>query len=195
MSKTIFFAVLFLAAGILRAQTEVKDVLTIPGPLEIDGTELYLAWSRQPSKTLFRQQYLSSDETIEDFTQLLDFSYFTKEIDIDLAVRQKVEAIQDRMKKDKFAKVNVAESPDGKEFIVDFFVSEEPDKGTPYVEFNAYRFKNIDTGTAKNFLILAYAKRSYGDLKTAFKTLNRQRDHLLATVIEFKIPEIKPVSQ
>ena len=190
MLKKIFLLLFICALSFVKAQ-DVPDLLSIPGPIEYDGTEYFLTWSKPMSTTLSRQQYLPSDERIEDFTQLLDFSYFNKEIEMELAVRQKVEGIQQREKSDKFAKVNVIESPDGKEYIVDYFISESPEKGDAFIEYNVYRFKTYDNGTNKSFLILSHAKRMYGDLKSAAKSLARQRDHLLTTMIEFKIPEIK----
>ncbi|WHF52816.1 hypothetical protein QGN23_05940 [Chryseobacterium gotjawalense] len=195
MLKKIFFLLFLSTLSFAKAQDSVPDLLSIPGPIEYDGTEYFLSWSKPMSKTLYRQQYLPSDERIEDFTQLLDFSYFTKEIEMDLAVRQKVEGIQQRAKSDKFAKVNIVESPDGKEYIVDYFISESPEKGSSFIEYNVYRFKKYDNGTSKSFLILSHAKRMYGDLKSAAKSLARQRDHLIATMIEFKIPEIKVVAK
>lgn len=191
MVKKILFLIMFALFSGVKAQENAAELLSIPGPIEYDGIEYYLTWSKQPSNTLFRQQYLPSDERIEDFTQLLDFSFFNKEIEMELAVRQKVESIQSREETDKFAKVNVTESPDGKEFIVDYYISEAPSKGTSFVEYNIYRFKEIMQGNQKKFLILSFAKRNYGDLKGAAKALSKQRDHLLATMIEFKIPEIK----
>ncbi|QBO56962.1 hypothetical protein [Chryseobacterium salivictor] len=191
MVKKIFLLLFISTLSFVKAQGSVPDLLSIPGPIEYDGTEYFLSWSKPMSKTLYRQQYLPSDERIEDFTQLLDFSYFTKEIEMELAVRQKVEGIQQRAKSDKFTKVNVVESPDGKEYIVDYFISESPEKGSSFIEYNVYRFKKYDNGTSKSFLILSHAKRMYGDLKSAAKSLARQRDHLITTMIEFKIPEIK----
>lgn len=179
----------------MKAQDDVVDVLSIPGPIEFNDTEFLLAWSKQPSKTLFRQQYLPRDERIEDYTQLLDFSFFNKEIDIELAVRQKVESVQKRESKDKFAKVNVTESPDGKEFIVDYFISEEPAGVNPYIEYNVYRFKQFETGTQKSFLILFYSTRMYGDLKSSAKTLAKKRDLYLTNMIEYKIPTITPINK
>ena len=195
MFKKIFLLLFISTLAIFKAQNNVPDLLSIPGPIEYDGTEYFLSWSKPMSKTLFRQQYLPIDERIEDFVQLLDFSYFNKEIEMELAVRQKVEGIQERGKKDKFAKVNVIESPDGTEYIVDYFISESPDKGDSYIEYNVYRFKNYTNGTDKSFLILAHAKRMYGDLKSSAKSLAKQRDHLITTMIEFKIPEIKVTPQ
>ena len=113
---------------------------------------------------------------------------FKKEEKEQKNVEIKKEIIQ---KEDKFAKVNVTERPDGNEFIVDFFISEAPEKGDSFVEYNVYRFKSFDNGTQKSFLMLSYAKRIYGDLKSAAKTLAKQRDHLMTTMIEYKIPEIK----
>jgi len=191
MFHKICTLLLICSLTFMKAQDNVPDLLAIPGPVEYNDTEFLLSWSKQSSKTLFRQQYLPRDERIEDFTQLLDFSFFNKEIEMDLAVRQKVEAIQQREEKDKFAKVNVTESPDGKEYIVDYFISEAPEKGNSFIEYNIYRFKQYDNGTQKSFLILAYATRIYGDLKSAARSLAKQRDHLLATMIEYKIPEIK----
>ncbi len=191
MFHKICTLLLICSLAFMKAQDNVPDLLAIPGPVEYNDTKFLLSWSKQSSKTLFRQQYLPRDERIEDFTQLLDFSFFNKEIEMDLAVRQKVEAIQQREEKDKFAKVNVTESPDGKEYIVDYFISEAPEKGNSFIEYNIYRFKQYDNGTQKSFLILAYATRIYGDLKSAARSLAKQRDHLLATMIEYKIPEIK----
>lgn len=196
MMKKLAIFVFFAFVALFKAQDEaVIDVLSVPGPIEFNDTEFLLAWSKQPSKTLFRQQFLPRDEKIEDYNQLLDFSFFNKEIEIELAVRQKVESIQKREEKDKFAKVNVTESPDGKEYIVDYFISEEPEKGDSYIEYNVYRFKQFDSGTQKSFLILFYSTRMYGDLKSAAKALSKKRDQLLTNMIEYKIPEIKPVNQ
>lgn len=191
MLKKLFLLLFISTLSLVKAQDNVPDLLSIPGPIEYDGTEYFLTWSKPMSKTLFRQQYLPADERIDDFVQLLDFSFFNKEIEMELAVRQKVEGIQQRAKTDKFAKVNVIESPDGKEYIVDYFISESPTKGDSFIEYNVYRFKTYDNGTSKSFLILSHAKRMYGDLKSSAKSLARQRDHLITTMIEFKIPEIK----
>lgn len=189
MVKRITLLFLITILSFAKAQ-DIRDLISIPGPIELDGTEYFLSWSKPMSKTLYRQQYLPADEKIEDFTQLLDFSYFTKEIEMELAVRQKVEEIQDRERTDKYANVNVIESPDGKEFIVDYFISENPAKGNSFIEYNVYRFKTIGSENGKSFLILSYAKRMYGDLKSSAKSLKKQREHIVSTIIDYKVPEI-----
>ena len=191
------FTILFFitALSFLKAQDGVVDLISVPGPIEFNDTEFLLAWSKQPSKTLFRQQFLPRDERIEDYNQLLDFSFFNKEIEMELAVRQKVESIQKRGEKDKFSKVNVTESPAGDEFIVDYFISEAPENGNSYVEYNVYRFKQFENGGQKSFLILFYSTRIYGDLKSSAKALAKKRDQLITNMIEYKIPAITPVNK
>ena len=188
MLKKIFLLLLIGSLTFVKAQE--TDLLSIPNPVEYDGTEFFLARAKQRSKTLFQQQYIPKDEQLENFNQIIDFSFFNKEIDMELAVRQKVESVQSR-KDDKFAKVNVTESPDGTEYIVDFYISEAPEKGDSFIEYDIYRFKKFDNGTQKSFLMLNYAKRIYGDLKSAAKLLAKQRDQLMTGMIEYKIPEIK----
>ena len=191
MIKKIFLALFISSFSFSNAQENEMSILSFPNPIEYDGTEFYITQSKQRSKTLFQEQYIPKDENLRDFNQLLDFSFFNKEIETELAVRQKVESVQQREKKDKFAKVNVTESPDGKEFIVDYFISETPENGDPFIEYNIYRFKNMENGSQKSFLIMSYAKRMYGDLKSATKALAKQRNHLMTTMIEYKIPKIK----
>ena len=191
------FTILFfiVALSFLKAQDDAVDLISVPGPIEFNDTEFLLAWSKQPSKTLFRQQFLPRDERIEDYNQLLDFSFFNKEIEMELAVRQKVESIQKRGEKDKFSKVNVTESPAGDEFIVDYFIPEAPENGNSYVEYNVYRFKQFENGGQKSFLILFYSTRIYGDLKSSAKALAKKRDQLITNMIEYKIPAITPVNK
>ena len=192
----LFFAFFLVVMSFSKAQDLPVDLISVPGPIEFNGSELLLNWSKQNSKTLSTQQFLPRDESIEDFTELLTFSFFNKEIEMEMAVRQKVDAIQKKAQNDKFAKVNVTESPDGNEFIVDYTISEDSEKGEAFVEYNVYRFKQYDNKGAKSFLILSYSKRMYGeDFKGAAKSFARQRDLLMTTMIEYKIPEIKLINQ
>ncbi|QNS42496.1 hypothetical protein H0S70_05910 [Chryseobacterium manosquense] len=191
MIKKLFLMLLIGSLSFVKAQEYAQSILSIANPIEFDGTEFFLNESKQRSKTLFQEQYIPKDERLENFNQLIDFSFFNKEIDMELAVRQKVEMVQNRREKDKFSHVNVTESPDGGEYIVDYFISESPTNGDSYVEYNIYRFKQSEIGGQKTFLMISYAKRIYGDLKSAAKSLSKQRNHLMSTMIEYKIPEVK----
>ena len=188
MKKFLILFLCILSFGI-KSQT-AKDYLNISNPLVIDGTEYFLDWSKQSSNTLYLQQYLLKDEKIDSFTQMINVSYFDKEINMEDAVRQKVESFQKREDTDKFSKVQVTESPDGTEFIVDGILTESPKNGNPYAEYGIYRFKTIKNGTKKSFLIFSFIKRNYGNSKSSAKFLDKERNKLMGMIIDFVIPPI-----
>lgn len=190
--KKIILLVFICVLSSVKAQEEVKNLLNLPQTIEFNGTEFFLSWSKQQSPTLALQQYLPSDEKIENFNQLLNFSYFDRDIDLEQAVRQKVESIQQRNAEDKFAKVfDVNDSPDGLEHLMDFMVSGKTKAGASYIEYNVYRFKRYEKGKTA-MLILAYAKRYYGeDLKGISKSVTKQRGPLQLAMSDYTIPNIR----
>ena len=174
------------------APIEVIDRLNIPGPLTFNGNEYFLTWSKQNSATWAQQQYILRDDDFNNYKELINISYFDKEIDIEMAVKQKVEYVENRKERtqDKYSFVSVTESPDGKEIIVDYLVTVVPKEGESYAEYNIDRFKNFDANGKKSFLIFSYSKRIAGDLKYSSKALSKERNKLMEAVITTAIPNV-----
>lgn len=169
---------------------EVIDRLNIPGPLTFNENEFLLALSKQNSATWAQQQYIMRDDVLSNYKELINISYFDKEIDMEMAIKQKVEFVDKRRSKDKYSFVNVTESPDGKEIIVDYLTTETPAEGEPYAEYNLDRFKNFNVNGKKSFIIFSYSKRLEGDLKYAAKSLSKERNKLMETAITTTIPPV-----
>lgn len=176
----------------VSAPVEVIDRLNIPGPLTFRENEYILTWSKQNSPTWAQQQYILRDDDFNNYKELINFSYFDKEIDMDTAVKQKVEYVEKRKDRtqDKYSFVSVTESPDGKEIVVDYLVTVVPQEGESYAEYNIDRFKSFEAGGKKSFLIFSYSKRLAGDLKYASKSLSKERSRLMEGVITMAIPPI-----
>ncbi|WP_379969756.1 hypothetical protein [Epilithonimonas sp. UC225_85] len=172
------------------APVEVIDRLNIPGPLTFNENEFLLALSKQNSPTWVQQQYIMRDDDISNYKELINISYFDKEIDMETAIGQKVEFVEKRRSKDKYSFVNVTESPDGKEIIVDYLTTETPKEGESYAEYNLDRFKNFDVGGKKSFIIFSYSKRIAGDLKYASRSLSKERNKLMESAITTTIPPV-----
>lgn len=168
----------------------IIDRLNIPGPLKFGENEFFLALSKQNSPTWVQQQYIMRDDELSNYKELINISYFDKEIDMETAIRQKVDFVEKRRSKDKYTFVEVTESPDGKEIIVDYLTTETPNEGEPYAEYNLDRFKSFDTGEKKSFIILSYSKRIAGDLKYSSKSLSKDRGRLMETAIKTAIPPV-----
>lgn len=176
----------------VSAPVEVTDRLNIPGPLTFRENEYFLTWGKQNSPTWAQQQYILRDDDFNNYKELINLSYFDKEIDIETAVKQKVEYVEKRKERtqDKFSFVNVTESPDGKEIVVDYLVTVVPKEGESYAEYNIDRFKNFEAGGKKSFLIFSYSKRIAGDLKYSTKALTKERNRLMEGVITMAIPPV-----
>ncbi|MDP9954937.1 hypothetical protein J2X97_000574 [Epilithonimonas hungarica] len=172
------------------APIEITERLNIPGPLKFGENEFFLALSKQNSPTWVQQQYIMRDDELSNYKELINISYFDKEIDMETAIRQKVDFVEKRRSKDKYTFVEVTESPDGKEIIVDYLTTETPNEGEPYAEYNLDRFKSFDTGEKKSFIIFSYSKRIAGDLKYSSKSLSKDRGRLMETAIKTAIPSV-----
>jgi len=170
-----------------------KDRLNVKGPLSFGNTSFKLSWTARPKETYFVQEYLPDGESLNSFNQMLTINLFVSDIEVKNAVDQKINELTKRKKTDKVCNYAVNESPDGKEFIVDFLVSETKDNKMTTVEFNVYRYKQIDIeGFKKAIVVYSYSKRAYGNEITTFlESLGKERANYLNYMISSEIPAVK----
>ena len=168
------------------------DRLGVKGPLEFNKINFKLAWTDKPNDIYYIQEYLPDGEKLESFSQMLTIHLFDTDIKTKDAVGQKVKELTERKKTDAVCNYQVTESPDGKEFIVDFLLGESKDDKMTIVEFNVYRYKQIEISKKKKAIIVyAYSKRSYGDnITNFFKTLKADRTNYLNQMISADIPTV-----
>ncbi|QIG88137.1 hypothetical protein G6R40_13660 [Chryseobacterium sp. POL2] len=192
------FAFLGLSAQETQAVEgrDIVDYISVPGPIKIGDNEYFLYWSKKNSATWFQQKYLRSDDDYDNYQELINLSFYNKEIDIEEAVRKKVESLQNRKTQvnDNYSFVDVIESPDGKEIIVDYLVTIVPKEGAgeAYAEYNIDRFRPTKNGDQNGFLIYTYSKRFYSsDFRGTAKYINKQRNKMLDRVITTPMPNIK----
>lgn len=171
---------------------KVEDRLGVKGPLKFNNVNFNLVWSDKPSEKYYIQEYLPEGEKVESFNQMLTIHLFDTEIKIKDAVQQKIRELTKRKKTDPVCNYVVTESPDGMEFMVDFLLGESKGDEMTIVEFNVYRYKQVDLGAnKKGILIYAYSERSYGEAITPFlKTLKDDRTEYLNQMISDELPVV-----
>jgi hypothetical protein len=171
----------------------VTDYLSVEGPLKFNQTDFDLKWSDKPNDIYYIQEYLPHNETVDDFNQMLTIHLFVTDISLEDAVGQKIQELTKRQETDGVCKYKVTESPDGKEFIVDFLLGESKDGEMTLVEFNIYHYRQIELSQKnKAIAVFAYSKRSYGnDISDFFKTLGTDRNTHLNEMISLNKPTIK----
>jgi hypothetical protein len=172
---------------------EPKDKINVKGPLTFNNTKFQLAWASNPNEKYYVQEYLPQNEELAKFNQMLTVNVFITDIDVKIAVEQKVKELENRKKTDQTCNYQINESPDREEFIIDFILSESKDNKLTIAEFNAYRFKQIKLDKGKKAIIVyAYSKRSYADKITDFlKNLGKERIGYLNAIISTELPQIK----
>jgi hypothetical protein len=169
------------------------DRLGVAGPLTFNKTNFNLAWTDKPKDTYYIQEYVPTGEKVENFNQMLTIHLFDTDIKLKNVVQQKIKELNDRKKTDPTCNYQVNESPDGKEFMVDFLLGESKNDKMTIAEFNIYRYKQVDLGDKrKGILVYAFSKRAYGDDITPFyKNLSSDRTKLLNEMIGSEMPTVK----
>jgi hypothetical protein len=187
----ISLSLFFLSFTIFTDTTD--DRLGVKGPLEFNAVNFNLAWSDKPSETYYIQEYLPEGEKLESFTQMMTIHLFVTDMKTKDAVQQKIKELNKRKKTDPVCNYEVTESPDGKEFMLDFLMGESKNDEMTIVEFNVYRYKQIEISNNKKAIIVyTYTKRSYGeDITDFFKTLGDDRTNYLNQMISAEIPTVK----
>ena len=184
----ILLSLLFLSFTI--SSDKVEDTLGVKGPLKFNNIDFNLAWTDKPTENYYIQEYLPDGEKVESFNQMLTIHLFDTDINTKEAVQQKVKDLTKRKKTDPVCNYVMTESPDGKEFMVDFLLGESKCDKMTIVEFNVYRYKQVELGAnKKGILVYAFSKRSYGDdITPFFKTLRSDRTGYLNQMISAEIP-------
>ena len=168
------------------------DRIGVKGPLTFNKTDFKLAWTDHPNHKYYIQEYLPGGETMEAFNQMLTIHVFDSETKLKDAVKQKVNELTERKKTDPLCNYAVNESPGGKEFMVDFLLGESKNNELSTVEFNIYRYKQVNlTKNKKGILVYAYSKRAYGEkIKPFLESLGADRTTYLNEMIKISMPTI-----
>ena len=186
----LLFSVLFLSFTTINSNP--IDKLGVKGPLEFNKTRFNLAFANHPRANYYIQEYLPAGETVEKFNQMMSIHLFQTELETVDLVNHKIAELTERKKTDGVCNYEIIESPDGKEFILDFLLSETKGDEMTIVEFNVYHYKEIQVGDdQKAVVVYAYSKRSYGNKIIKFlKNLKDDRTTHLNQMIAAKMPEI-----
>ena len=191
--KILLLTISSLLLSFLSVSDDVTDRIGVKGPLEFNGIKFNLAWSDRPRDNYFIQEYLPEGQTPENFEEMLTIHLFETGMSVSEAVQQKGKELTSRKNSDPLCNYQITESPDGKEYMVDFILSESKGDNMTIAEFNVYRYKQSELGNDRNgILVYAYSKRSYGDDITPFlKKLKDEKINYLNEMAMTGIPDIK----
>ncbi|WP_244480805.1 hypothetical protein [Mesorhizobium sp. Root157] len=178
----------------MPAAAQVKDFLSVPGPLEFDGKSYGLAWSGQPTANYVKQEYVPAGQKVETYAQMLLVEVVTGEIKVMDAVRSQVDALNKRKASDPLVNISLVENKATGEALLDFIASTKGADGEYIVEWNAYRYAPY-RGGAKTAGVLLYAvsHRAYGNqnAKTFLGGLKQFRQRQINALAKADLPAAK----
>lgn len=172
--------------------SDVTEHLDVSGPLDFNDTSFELAWSDQPNKDYYIQEYLPAGETLESFDQMLTLHVFDTKTTVKEGIGQKINELNKRKETDPTCNFAVQSNPDESEYIIDFVLGESEGDEMTIVEFNVYRYKRVKIGKRKEgLLVYAYSKRAYGgDILPFMKGLKEARSTHINQMIAAEVPAI-----
>jgi len=171
---------------------EPVDRIGVKGPLSFNNTTFNLAWTSKANDNYYIQEYLPDSESVDHFNQMLSIFLLAADVKMKDAVQQKINELKTRKKTDPTCNYIVNQSPDGKEYMVDFVLGESKNDKMMVEEFNVYRYKQVDLrDNKKGILVYAYSKRAYGsDITPFFTNLKSDRVTFLNTMIAAEMPTV-----
>ncbi|HPR00175.1 MAG: hypothetical protein H6561_18770 [Lewinellaceae bacterium] len=170
----------------------VTEYLSVPGPIRYQDTDFGLKWSEHPNDNYYIQEYLPAGNTLEHFNEMLTIHLFLTDLSVADAADQKIEELEQRKQSDSYCSYQAKDSPDGKEVMLEFFVSQSGDEEV--VEFNLFHYRQIELSPGQKALcIYAYSKRSYGadDIAAFSQTFDNDRSGFFNGMISLEKTEIQ----
>lgn len=169
------------------ALAQVTDYLDVPGPIALDGTDYNLAWSSQPSPGYTKQEYLPLGQDPESYESMVMVEFLAADLaPLEMAQAQ-VEMLNARRATDPLVNMALIENEQTGEVLLDFIVSSKDAAGEYIVEWNAYRYANVENNEGETGgLLFAISHRAYG---------NADSEAFLSALRDFKATQIEELAK
>ncbi|HTO15885.1 MAG TPA: hypothetical protein VLZ83_08940 [Edaphocola sp.] len=187
-----FFVGLLLTTFAFGQASKPTEYFGIAGPILFDKVSYNLVWTSHPTDNYYKQEYLSKNDTLEQYKKLIMLEFITGKTKLKDIVASKVAELKKMKVSNPVINYETFEK-DG-EVMLDFIISENTADGklVSILERNVYRYKSIvDKSGQKGVLLFGVSDRYYGnEIDDFFATFKSKRFDLINLVGAFKIPEI-----
>jgi hypothetical protein len=173
---------------------DAVDRLSVPGPINFDGTSYQLTWSSHPSAYYYKQEYLPAGQTSEHFQRMVLLEAIVQGTDVSGAVSAQINMLDRRKPTDPTVHFATYKNPKTGEMILDFIVSKESEKEELTVEWNAYRYAPLKAKDGKlGVLLFGLSRRAYGADSTEFlRGLKSARITEVNALAHYPLPVVQP---
>jgi hypothetical protein len=183
-----FLLSLTLLAGPTTDSTIIER-LGVKGPITFDGVSYELAWTNTRDGNFYIQEYIPRGQKLETYTQMITVKLLKKETALSVVTLERMNLLEERKKSDALCQYALIESPDSKEYILDFITSESEGKILKSASFSIYRYRQIEIAGKPALLQLAYTQRAMSDgIEGMLRSVAAKRDYLISAMAETTMP-------
>jgi|TARA_B110000967_G_scaffold143370_1_gene146642 hypothetical protein len=183
---------LTLLSSIFGFSQTVDNYLQTEKTLLFNNTNYDLVWSSHPTETYYKQEYLPSEQGLEDFRSMVIIEFIKGDISVDDAVAIKIKELDTAKESNPIVNYTVFKREG--EVIIDFLLSANSEDGMELlvVERNIYRNVATKTNQTNGLLLFAVSERAYeNEIDAFFANLKKNKNSLIEKVGNFDIPKIK----
>lgn len=185
--KLVIITVLSFIFTLSSMAQDVTDILGVK-TLNFNGTNYELGWSTH-NGTQFMQEYFPKGQNPTAYKEMFTiYIILSSDISPETAVFAKEKELSARKGKDVYDWM-ISNSPDEKEWMIDFICYQGDQDKPSIVEFDAHRYRTIKINGKKALQLMFYTRRSYGNDVMPFMKdeLSDLRIKALNALIEFDV--------
>ncbi len=171
----------------------VINYFNIPGPIKFDGSDFYFSWSSKPAANYYKQEYLQSGESAEQFNEMLMLELAFRNLPLRDIAEAKAREIQDRMKTDPIAKFELGDNQKENEILLDFMLSADYGTDKAISEWNIYRYRTYTGSQGEpGIMVFALSKHAYGMEGEKFvNDIKANRQKYIRSFVSLDFPNIQ----
>jgi hypothetical protein len=197
MPKNISSLLIILFIALTGFKTTLDDepvnYYGIPENISFNKTDFTLSWSSHPNDNYYKQEYLPKGDIAEHFHDMVLIDFIITDLSAKDAAGAQIVTINERKKTDAVCNYEVFKNPDGKEYILNFIMSERNGDKVNLVEWSAYHYKPYtDKAGHKGVQLFGISHRAYGDDVMPFlKSLKNYKNEQVNKLVAYPVPEIQ----
>jgi len=175
-------------SGVVQAQSSADK----PAPhIKFSDITYHLVWRSDPKPGYSKLEYLPKGQKLPSYRNMLMLERLSNGMKVKDAVNHQVAFLRERQKIDPVVNYDVIQNKKTGEYLLDFILGGEDEKGNRIVEWNAYRYIPYKSAKGKKGVLLyGYSARGYGDEggRTFLTNLPKSRPTIIQALVSANVP-------
>ena len=179
-----------MAAQLSANETKTtQDLINMGKVVNFNNLEFHLKWSANPSAKYFKQEYLQSGSSLDNYKEMITVDALKGKLTLEQALKIKIQELQQLKKTNPIVNYSVYQKD--KSYTLDFIMTD----GGELFEWNLYKYINKGTGEKQHLVLCSYTYRKI--IKTQemaeqfFGYIKDQRNNMIQELHKIDISSVE----